>query len=136
MQRLIGRVAVTRAVFVQPLFSRAHRFHRFAGNSIVAKPLDAVWPVVELIEVALLQCFQLIELVSRITSGVALYPGSGYEIRPAEKLLAILIDQFEIEVLGHGQSPGLGGLDLASRGGLWVRGLTCASGRQNHRHQE
>jgi hypothetical protein len=111
------------------------RYALIAGNSIAAgQPFDRVWPVIELVELALLLRLELIELLGRIAGGVALDTGSRDKIRTAVNLLPILVDQFEIEISRLGQSPGVGGLErVGARGGLWVTGLAGAAGRQNRR---
>src|ERR1700735_1199584 len=94
-------------------------------------------PELKLIQVALLLRLHLIELVSRVAGGVALNAGSRHKIRSAEKLLAVFVDDLEIEISGLRQSPSVGGRELAgTRSGFWVRGLAGAAGPQNRRQQQ
>ena len=67
----------------------------------------------EVAQVAVGLLLQRIELLGRITGGVALDARSGLEIRPAVKLLAILVDQFEVEISSGCQSLRVGGRDFA-----------------------
>src|SRR5580700_6720297 len=106
------------------------------SNGPLWQPFHIVWPVIELVEFALLLRLQLIELVGRVAGGVALYARSRDIIRSAVELLAVLVDYFEIEIFGGFQSPGLGEGDLAgTRGGLRLGGLTRAATEQHRRHQ-
>src|SRR5580692_5380051 len=69
------------------------RYALIAGNSIAAgQPFDGVWPIVDLVELALLLRLELIELLGGIAGGVALDAGSRDKIRTAVNLLPILVD--------------------------------------------
>jgi hypothetical protein len=89
-------------------------------------------PELKLIQVALLLRLHLIELVSCIAGGVALEVGTRDEIRPAENLLAVLVDSLEIEIFGDRQSLGVGGGELAGIRSSFS-GLARAAGHQNRR---
>src|ERR1700722_1971715 len=99
----------------------------------IANPARSA-PELKLIQVALLLRLHLIELVSCIAGGVALEVGTRDKVRPAEKLLAVLVDHLEIEISGDRQSLGVGGGELAgTRSGLRVGRLARAAGPQNRR---
>jgi hypothetical protein len=90
-----------------------------------------------LVQVALLLRFHLFELVGRIASAIATDAGSRDKIGAAEKLLAVLVDYFEIEILGDLQPLRVGdGEPADSRGDLWVGVPIRAADPQNCRQQD
>jgi hypothetical protein len=100
---------------------------------------DVIRPVVELVHIALSLLLQPFELISRIAHRVTLDSRGSLQLGTAEQLLPILVDYFEVEIPGRGQSLSLdisgGSSRSGARGYGRSCGLACAANDKHRRHQ-